>query len=189
LVPIVNILLGVLLLKEKLSKIRLISVGLVIFSVLNLILKSGNLIPWIYLTIALTFGFYGFLRKVAPLGAISGLTVETAILTVPTTVFLITNSNVVWPIVPPNEVWLNYVVLLSIGIVSVFPLLCFSKATTLLKLSTLGFYQYILPTTQLLLAVFVYSQKVSQTTMLNFLLIWLALIFVSLEAALNCRRS
>lgn len=189
LVPVVNILLGVVLLRERLSKIRLIAVGLVIMSVLNLILNSGDLIPWIYLTIAITFGFYGFLRKIAPLSAISGLGIETLILTLPAVIFLIQNSNVVWLSNPQTKLWSTQALLLGSGVVSVIPLVCFSKATTFLKLSTLAFYQYILPTTQLILGVFVFTQKVSQPTILSFLLIWVALIFVSLEAVLNLRKS
>jgi chloramphenicol-sensitive protein RarD len=187
LVPVVNIMLGVLLLKERLSGWRIVALVLVLASVINLLMNSGDLLPWVYLTIALSFGCYGFFRKIAPLGAVAGTGIDTLLLALPALVALGWSSGDLGQLKLFTGTWPIRLLILGAGIVSVVPMLLFTRATRILKLSTMGFFQYIMPSTQLVLAVAFFKQTITRSSLISFALIWTSLALVSIETYLRQR--
>lgn len=179
--PLINVAFGTVLLNERLTKARVLAVLIMAGAIALLIIRSTELDIWVYAAIALSFGFYSLLRKLGPLGAIPGLAVETSILAV--IVVVISALGTVplsYPVIAPAD---SAALLLVCGLVSVIPLWLFSVANRAVPLSTLGFFQYLLPTTQFLLAVTFYHQPASTNTMVSLGLIWIALGIVLIEAA------
>ena len=176
--PLVNVLLGVVLLKEKLSRPRQIAVALACAGVVVLAWGAGSGL-WISLTLAATFALYGFLRKVAPVESLEGLTIETAILA---------------PIALGWILWLDHqgvgglgidrfttILLILAGAVTAVPLLLFNAAAKRLPYSTLGFLQYIAPSLQFLLAVLLFGEKLTTSHIICFGAIWTALVIFAVE--------
>ncbi len=184
--PLINVAFGAIILKERLSIAKLAGVALMAAGLVLLISSSGELTAWIYIVIGLSFGSYSLFRKLGPLGAIQGLAVETSLLTVAVFVgFLCGGVQLDYPMVATSD----QVSLLALGgIVSVVPLWLFSVANRALKLATLGFFQYALPTTQFALAIFYYHQMPSTSTVVSLALIWFALGIVVLESIFVRRR-
>jgi chloramphenicol-sensitive protein RarD len=174
--PLVNVLLGVVLLKEKLSTAQKGAVGLAAAGVAVLALGAGGAI-WISLTLAASFALYGFLRKVAPVDALEGLSIETIFLT---------------PIALGWILWVQHqgtsgflvdrttdLLLVLGGAITAIPLLLFTAAAKRLPYSTLGFLQYVAPSMQFLLAVLAFGEPLTAAHILCFGAIWAALaIFV-----------
>lgn len=185
--PLVNVLLGVLLLKERLRPAQWIPVGLATAGVLYLTFSHGSL-PWIALVLAFTFGLYGLIKKTASLEAFYGLTLETASLFVPALIFL---GAIGWQgkgafgSADPR----TSLLLLASGPVTALPLLMFGGAARRIPLSVLGIIQYLSPTCQFLLGVLVYGEPLAPERLLGFGLIWAALLFFTLEGLLSQRRS
>ena len=181
--PLVNVLLGVVILKESLERPVKLAIGIAAAGVLWLALQVGEL-PWIPLALATSFGLYGLLRKLAPVGALTGLTVETGLL-LPLTV-----SYLGWAVASGHAAflggnrWLDLWLLLA-GPVTAVPLLLFAAAARRLPLSTMGFLQYLSPTLQFLLAVGVYGEAFDRTHAIAFGFIWTA---VAVFAAHSARR-
>ncbi|MCU0223252.1 MAG: EamA family transporter RarD [Acidobacteria bacterium] len=171
--PMVNVALGVVLLRERLSWPKRIAVALAAAGVLWLTLRVGSL-PWISLTLAFSFGMYGLLRKLVPVGALVGLTIETMLL------FPFAVAWLAWAESSGRAVFLQRgrltdLLLLLAGPLTAIPLLWFTGAARRLPLSTLGFLQYIAPSLQFLLAVFVYGEPLHGARLVAFGLIWAAL--------------
>ena len=183
--PLVSIVLGAMFFKEKLSACRVVAVSLMVLAVANMWARSGELMPWVFLVIGLSFGVYGLLRKLGGLNPLAGLAMETLVLT------LVTLAAI--PAMRMESLYLlhatagEWVLLLLAGSVSVLPLWLYAVAAKRLPLVSLGFYQYILPTTQLLLALLYYGQTPSLNTVLSFALIWLALFVVMGETLWRAR--
>jgi chloramphenicol-sensitive protein RarD len=178
--PLVNVLLGRLLLSERLRSWQKVSVCLVVIGVLCQIFVVGPF-PWIALILASTFGLYGLMRKTASFDSLTGLTGETLVITPIALAYLI------WLALSDNMVFwhgaLKFDLLLpASGIVTAIPLLLFAAATRRLRLSTIGFLQYITPTLHFLLAVLLYKESFTAAHMLSFALIWTALIIYSIDA-------
>lgn len=176
--PLVNVLLGVVLLKERLSRAQVAAVGLAAAGVAVLAWGAGSGL-WISLSLAASFATYGFLRKVAPVDAIEGLSIETAILA-PLALGWILWSNA------GGDGGLGVdaattLLLIAAGAVTAVPLLLFTAAAKRLPYSTLGFLQYIAPTLQFLLAVFVYGEALTTAHVICFGAIWTALMIFALE--------
>jgi chloramphenicol-sensitive protein RarD len=166
--PLVNVLLGVVILGERLARPVQIAVGIAATGILWLALHLGEF-PWIPLVLATSFGLHGLMRKLAPVGALAGLTIETALL------LPLTGGYLVWAIAGGRAVFLAGdrsldVRLLLAGPVTAVPLLCFAAAARRLPLSTLGFLQYLSPTLQFLLAVFAYGEAFDRTHAVAFIL-------------------
>lgn len=184
--PLVNVLLGALFLGETLSRPSRWAVGLATAGVLVLAVHVGT-VPWLPLSLALSFGTYGLLRKRAAVDASVGLLVEMALLAPVATAFL---------------AWLGArgqgafgtgtritLLLMAGGVVTALPLVWFGLAVHRLRLATLGFVQYLTPSTQLLLAVWLYGEPFGRPHAVAFGLIWTSLAIYSAEALWRQRRA
>ncbi len=184
--PLVSVLLGVLFLREKLNFWQKISVFLAFIGVLYRAVNIGS-IPWISLSLALTFGFYGFFKKKVRADAIAGLTAEMILLFPLASGFIIfmniKNMGVIGKVSFPI-----FVLLLCTGIVTSLPLLCFNYGVKKIELKTVGFLQYLSPTFQLLLGVFAFKEAFTLNHIVSFAIIWTALLIYSLSHTSFMRR-
>lgn len=185
--PIVSVLLGVIFLRERLRTFQWVAIAMVTAGVVYLTVTFGQL-PWISLVLAVTFGFYGLLKKIAPLGALHGITLETAVLTIPSLVYLlIVNANGTGTFGHSTPL-LDFLLVLS-GPVTAIPLLLFATGARRIPLTTIGLLQYIAPTLQFLLGVLVFHEPFDQSRLIGFMIIWLALVLFSVENLLARRRT
>jgi chloramphenicol-sensitive protein RarD len=184
--PLVNVVLGLLFLRERLRRPQILAVMLAAGGVLYLTIAYGEL-PWISLTLALSFGLYGLIRKVAPVGALVGLAVETMLLAPPAVIYLIyLNSQGVDTIL---RVSLKLdLLLIGCAPLTAAPLLFFTLGAKRLYLSTLGLMQYIGPSGMFLLAVFYYNEPFSANQVWTFAMIWAALVIYSTDSVIYDRR-
>ena len=177
--PLINVVMGVVLLHEHLRRVQWISLFLALIGVLYLTLNYGQF-PWIALTLAVTFALYGYIRKTAALGAVNGLTVEISVLIFPSFLLLIYlgyDGTLVLPSLNTEmHFWLSVA-----GAITVFPLSLFAYGARNIPYSTLGFIQYIAPTFQFLLGVYLFKEVFSVDKFIGFSFIWLALILYSAE--------
>ncbi|TKC98177.1 EamA family transporter [Polyangium fumosum] len=183
--PFVAIGVGIVVLKDSLSVVRRSALLLIVGAVL-LLLRSGELSHWVYLVIGIGWGGYACLKKVTTLDAFTGLLVETTVLTIVLAVLLPTTSLSLG--LPPASLAANITLLMSCGLVSLFPLWLFAHAARRLSLSTMGFFQFVLPSTQLIVALVFYRQPMSSNTLFCFFLIWFALLVIVIETFLSARR-
>ncbi len=178
--PLVNVLLGVLFLKERLRPLQLTAVGIAAAGVIYLTVSYGAF-PWVSIALALSFALYGLIRKVSPVGPLVGLTVETFLLSVPAAIYLIHLEHIGRGAF--GTTGLNITLLLmGAALMTGLPLLLFTKGTKLLNLSTIGFLQYIAPSCTFLLAVFVYQEPLVNAQLVTFISIWVALSIYSTDA-------
>ncbi len=184
--PLVNVLLGVVLLGERLSKAQWLAVALSLGGVTVLAVGLGAF-PWIAVSLALLFGFYGYVRKTAPVGAATGLFVETLVVLIPAILYLL---FIAWQGTGAmGTVSLGYDFLLVFaGIVTAAPLIMFTAAARRLRYATVGFFQYLAPTLQFLLAVGVYGEAFTDTHKITFALIWTALAIYSIDTFMGRRK-
>jgi chloramphenicol-sensitive protein RarD len=183
--PLLSVLLGVIFLRERLRPVQWIPVALAAAGVLYLTLAYGRL-PWIALTLAFTFGFYGFVKKLAPLGSLYGLTLETGIVFPVALIYLavveFTNTGAFL-----HDSALIDILLIGAGLVTTIPLLMFASAAKQIPLTVVGILQYIAPTLQFLIGVLIYHEPFDQSRLVGFGLVWLALILFSAESYLANR--
>ncbi|MFW5652624.1 MAG: EamA family transporter RarD [Planctomycetota bacterium] len=171
--PLVSVLLGFIFLRERLSLGQTAGVLIATVAVTWLTISYGVL-PWVALTLAFSFGFYGLLRKVAHVDAMTGLAVETALLA-PIAVGYLMLLQMQADLAFANEgAWITSL-LVAAGVLTAIPLLFFTNAAKRLRLGTVGLLQYIAPTGHFLLAVVVYDEAFDQDRAIAFLLIWIAL--------------
>ncbi len=184
--PLVNVVLGLLFLRERLRRPQVLAVLLAACGVLYLTISYGEF-PWIALTLAVSFGLYGLIRKVAPVGALVGLAVETMLLSPPAVLYLVyLNSQGVDTIL---RVSLKLdLLLIGCAPLTAAPLLFFTLGAKRLNLSTLGLMQYIGPSGMFLLAVFIYKEPFSTTQVWTFAMIWAALVIYSTDSVIYYRR-
>ena len=184
--PLINVLLGYLFLKERLSPLQLIAVIVAASGTLYLALYLGGP-PWIAITLGLSFGLYGLLRKRLTVGPMLGLLWETALMFLPALAYLL------WLNSQSGQHFLHdsaRIDLLLVGsaLVTVLPLIWFNMAAQKLPLSILGFFQYLAPTMSFLIAVFLYGEQFTSGHAVAFSCIWLALALVSIEPFRRARR-
>lgn len=177
--PLFNVLFGVIL-GERLRLWQWISVGLAATGVAWLTISAGQL-PWIGLTLAFTFGLYGLLRKTASLGALEGLTLETLVMLPLSALFLLLPES------GSSHAFINAgintsLLLIAAGPVTAIPLLLFAYGARRIPLSLVGILQYIGPTIQLLLGIYLYNEAFSPTKFIGYGLIWCALGLYSIES-------
>ncbi len=183
--PLVNVLLGLLILGERLRRMQWLAVGLAAAGVAQQVWQLGSL-PWVSLALALSFGCYGLIRKQAPVAALPGLVVETWLLLPLALGWLLlhpasaTGQAAFWS--TPEALWL-----VAAGPITLVPLICFNAAARHLPYASLGFLQYIAPTLVLLLAVLVYEEPLPPSALLAFVFIWAGLALFSLDAWLTLR--
>ncbi|MEM9501812.1 MAG: EamA family transporter RarD [Pseudomonadota bacterium] len=170
--PLLNVLLGTLLLGERLSRLQWLAVVIAASAVA--LLAAGALTTlWISLTLAFSFGLYGIVRKQVAVGSLPGLTIESAILLLPA-------SGIVWYYAQTsagsafgNDLFLSVVIVFS-GVVTAVPLLLFALAARRMSYSTLGFIQYLAPTIVFLLGLTVFEEELKPAHLGSFVLIWIA---------------
>lgn len=176
--PLVNVLFGVVMLKEKLTRGQMAAVGLAAAGVAVLAIGASSGL-WISLTLAFSFASYGFLRKVAPVDSLEGLSIETAILAP------LALGWVLWLAADGRSGLgmdpLTTFLLVLAGAITAIPLLLFTAAAKRLPYSTLGFLQYIAPSLQFLLAVLVFGEKLTTAHIVCFAAIWTALVVFTFE--------
>ncbi|WKW32576.1 EamA family transporter RarD [Pseudomonas viridiflava] len=184
--PLVNVLLGMVLLGERLRRLQWLAVGLAAAGVAQQVWQVGNL-PWVSLVLPLTFGFYGLIRKKAPVAALPGLVVETWMLVPLALIWLALNPGA---LSAQAEFWTTSqaIWLAAAGPVTLIPLVCFNAAARHLPYTTLGFLQYLAPTLVLLLAVLLYDEHMNASTVVTFACIWAGLAIYSIDAWLSLRR-
>jgi chloramphenicol-sensitive protein RarD len=182
--PLVNFLLGFLFLHERMTRIQFVGVLLAACGTVYLGWFLGTA-PWISLSLAFSFGIYGLVRKMLDVGPMVGMLWETLLLAAPALALLAWSAR--QGTLYFGAAGAGQSVLLALaGLVTVLPLIWFNVAAKKLRLTTLGFFQYIAPSMTFLLSVFVYGETFTQGHAVAFTCIWLALVMVSLE---NWKRS
>lgn len=174
--PLVSILLGMLVLGEKLNRLQVVSFILAAIGV-GYMVYQFHAVPWIALMLATSFGLYGLLKKTVQLGSVFGLTIETMIVT-PIALLFLVNTN--WDGAGSLNVSpLATTLLIGAGAITAIPLLFFASGARRVPLSMVGFLQYIAPTLMLIFGVFIYNEPFTQVHIVSFTLIWTALLIYS----------
>ena len=185
--PLVNIMFGFVLLKERLRPGQWGAVGIAALGVAWLTWQTGT-VPWIALALAASFGAYGLMRKTAALGALEGLTLETMVL------FPLAAAYVAWLswhgqnafITTPSDS--TRLLLIAAGPLTAIPLLLFAAGARKIPLSVLGLLQYLAPTLQFLLGVWVFHEAFSRERLVGFAVIWAALVLYAAEGLIYAKR-
>ncbi|WP_243056338.1 EamA family transporter RarD [Nocardioides sp. SR21] len=184
--PLVTVLMGVLILGERLRPLQWVAMGFATVAVLVLTLDYGRL-PWVALVLAFTFGSYGLCKKTANVGAVESLAFETAVIA---------------PFAGAYLAWLAFtgasnfaahgfdhtLLFMSTGIVTAIPLICFGAAATRVSMVTLGLLQYLAPIIQFALGVLYFHEDMPAGRWVGFVLVWIALIMFTVEAVNHRRR-
>ncbi len=176
--PLVVVLLSMTVFKEKLNPLQWVAIVLASIGVLIMTFQYGR-IPWVALTLAVSFALYGLLKKINSVDSMLALSIETSLLmpfALAYILYIQYQGNGALGVVSPAEV----LALICTGIATAAPLLFFAKATRRIKFSTVGFLQYIAPTLSFLLGVFVFKEQFTPIHLLSFSFIWAALITYSL---------
>ena len=184
--PLVSVLLGVLVLKEALRPLQWLAIVIAMLGMLGQLFMFES-IPWIALSLAFSFGFYGLLRKNLNLHSIAGLALETMIVAPFGLVFLIWLANSGDMAFTHDSISTDGLLILG-GFVTSFPLLCFAAAVTRLSLTSMGMFQYIAPSLSLVIAVFMYDETFGLSRAIMFCCIWVALLIFSIETYYHHRR-
>jgi chloramphenicol-sensitive protein RarD len=177
--PLFNVLLGVLVLHERPRPVQWLALGLAALGVVGMAWVSGAA-PWVSLALALTFGLYGLLKKLAPLGAQDGLALETLILAplvIPALAWFASHGGDTAHATPATWLWL-----LAAGPLTAVPLLLFAYGAQRITLSTLGLLQYLGPTLQFAIGLWVFHEPMQPARLAGFGVIWLALLVYSGES-------
>lgn len=178
LTPLINVALGVLILRERMARLQAAAVLLAGIGILIQVVLLAS-VPWISLILAVSFGVYGLVRKQIALDGLSGLFVETLI--------LLPLGLLVFAILTASEtsnflVAGNTLLLIACGVVTALPLLAFAGAARRLRLSTVGFLMYLNPTLQFLIALLVFNEPLDGVQLISFVTIWIALALYSWSA-------
>jgi chloramphenicol-sensitive protein RarD len=184
--PLVSVLLGVVFLRERLRRWQWVAVALATAGVLYLAWSYGAP-PWIALTLAFTFGTYGLVKKVAPLGSLNGLTLETGMLALPAVLYLI-YEDIMGRGAFLRGGPLSDGLMAGAGLVTMVPLLMFVSAARRIPLSLLGILQYMAPTLQLLIGVMVYGEAFTRTKAVGFGVVWASLVIFGIDGLIAARR-
>lgn len=181
--PLVNVLLGVVILRERLRPFQWVAIGLAATGVGYLAIVYGD-VPWIAIGLAVSFGTYGLVKKKAPLGSVAGLTLETGLLFLPAVAFLIAvdmrGSGVFLELDAGTKA-----LVVAAGPVTTLPLVLFAAAVQRIPLSAIGILQFIAPTIQFFLGVMVYKEPFSHQQLVGFALVWSAVIVFTAEGILT----
>jgi chloramphenicol-sensitive protein RarD len=178
--PLVSVALGVLFLRERLVKGQWVAVGIAVLAVLVLTVSYGRL-PWISLTLALSFGTYGLVKKFVGLGAVASLTIETAVLA-PLALIFLTQWEISGQAAFVMDGTTITVLLILLGPVTAIPLLAFGASANRIPLSTIGILQYMTPILQFLLGLLVFQEAMTPGRWIGFVLVWIALVVFTVVA-------
>ncbi|MFE0013905.1 EamA family transporter RarD [Mesorhizobium sp. NPDC059054] len=184
--PLVNVLVGALLLGERLNRLQIAAVALAAIAVIVLTVEGGTL-PWVSLALAFSFAAYGFFRKTLPIGPSQGFLLEVLILSIPALAY------VIWLALKGEGNFAagnatDTLLFMGSGIVTAVPLLLFAFGAKLLRLSTIGIMQYIAPTIVFMIAVFIFGEPFDTTKAVAFGLIWAALAIYTWSMLAASRR-
>lgn len=185
--PLVTVLMGVLVLGERLRPLQWAALAVAGVAVLGLTVAQGRA-PYIALALAFSFGTYGLLRKKADVGAVEGLTVETVLLSPLAVGFVVWVQASGQGHAGHDFPW-HLLLLSTAGLVTALPLLCFGGAATRVPLTTLGLLQYVAPTLQFVLGITVRHEPMSVSRWVGFAIIWAALVVFSLDSVRSRRQS
>jgi len=178
--PLINVVLGLVFLKERLRPLQTVAVILAGVGVTYLTIQFGEL-PWVALAIAFSFGFYALIRKVAPVSSLVGLSIETLLLSLPALGYLIyLDVNGVGSFL--RITWTLDLLMIGAALVTALPLLLFTKGARRLNLATVGLLQYIAPSCTFALAVFYYREPFVSAQLWTFIMIWTALGIYSYDS-------
>ena len=184
--PLISVLLGIIFLKERLSKAQQLSVVIAAIGVIILAVSYGE-IPWISFILAITFAFYGLIKKSLTIDPLRGMTIET-LFVLPVALlyfaYLLKKDQAVF-----FESSISMMILIALtGVATAVPLVLFAKGTKTMPLYMSGFIQYIAPTLMLIIGVFIYKEQFSQIEFLSFSFIWVALILFTASKIMEVRK-
>lgn len=191
--PLVNILLGMIFLGERVNKWQTVSILCAVAAVTILTIQVGQL-PWIALVLAFSFGFYALLRKKAGADSAVGLVVETTLLFPVALGFLLYLTFTAEPSASTEAAsgflfdYESLLLLIGTGVVTATPLILFTTAAKHLKFTTIGILQYLSPTMHVIIAVYLYNEPFDQSRLFAFALIWLGLVIYSVDGYRGRRR-
>ncbi len=181
--PLVSVLMGVLLLGERLRTLQWVALGIAGVAVLALTVEYGHP-PWVALILAFSFGSYGLAKKKANAGAVESLVIETAVISPVALGYIVFLMLTGASTFVNHGVW-HVVLMMGTAVITVVPLLCFGGAATRIPLSTLGLMQYLTPTVQFILGLVVFGEPMPPMRWVGFGLIWLALALFTVESLRN----
>lgn len=184
--PLVNVIFGLVIFKERLRPWQVLAVGLAALGVLNLVFRADT-VPWIALSLACTFSIYGLIRKLVKLGSVEGLLVETA-LVMPVALGYVVYLALAGEVHFLSHGWRLDLLIILAGPVSALPLIWFTSGARRLDYSTVGIFQYIAPSLQFLLGVFVYEEPFGNVQLVTFACIWTALAIFTVDSLRHMRR-
>ncbi|RYL88865.1 EamA family transporter RarD [Sporolactobacillus sp. THM7-4] len=184
--PLISILLGILFLKEKLTVWQIVAFILAACGVLIQTIEFGQ-VPWIALSLAFSFGFYGLTRKLIRMDTISELTFETLFVT-PIALYYLIHVQIAGTAAFGNVSLLTTLLLIGTGVVTAVPLLCFAEGAKYISLTMIGFFQYITPTLSLIIGITLYHEPFTGVQLISFSFIWFALIIFSLSGTALMKR-
>lgn len=183
--PLVNVLIGMVLLGERQNPVQWVAIGIAAFGVAMQALSVGG-VPWIALILAFTFGIYGYIRKTVNVGSVPGLMVEVLLL-LPIALAYLAYSFVTFgpgPLVNPGDMtWL-----IVTGPATAGTLILFAYGARQLRLTTIGMFQYLAPSMHFLIAVFLFNEPLSGLRLFSFMVIWVSLIIFSGDSWLRAQR-
>lgn len=185
--PLLNVAIGMAFFGERMRRLQLVAIALAVIGVAIQVLTFGA-VPWVALALASSFATYGAIRKRLPVDSISGLWLETAILTPFMLSYLVFFAHSSASDLTVNSWHLN-VLLVAAGLVTTIPLLCFTAAAQRIRYATLGFFQYIAPSLMFLLAVLVYGEPLQQSKLVTFIIIWSALALYTVDSVIQRQRN
>ncbi|MBW8351971.1 EamA family transporter RarD [Bacillus sp. IITD106] len=178
--PLVSIILGIIFLKESLSRMQMFSFFLAVVGVFILTISYGKF-PWVSFGLALTFGVYGLVKKIIKVDSSIGLALETLLIMPVAFIYLsihmVNGSSALF-----SGSFINDILLIASGAITAIPLLFFAKGVQKIPLYLMGFIQYIAPTMMLILGVFIYGEPFGVTRLIAFAFIWSALALVTLSS-------
>lgn len=178
--PLISVIIAAIVLKERLWPAQMVAIGFAVIAVGILAWDAGGL-PWISLTLAISWGFYALARKALPVGPNQGFFLEVLILTFPALAYVAylesRGAGHYLGAFAANDTWL----LMFAGVATAVPLMIYANAAKLLKLSTIGIMQYIAPSIVFLIAVFVFKEPFGSTKLIAFCFIWAALLVYSIS--------
>ncbi|MET4805234.1 EamA family transporter RarD [Limibacillus sp. MBR-115] len=178
--PLVNVVLGFVVLRERLNRAQMVAVAIAATGVINLTLQLGS-VPWLALTLACTFGIYGLIRKTAPLASMEGLFMETVLLT-PFALGYIFFLEIGGQGTVGETGWSGLFLLILSGPVTALPLIWYASGARRLRFSTIGLFQYLAPTCIVLVAVFLFGEPFTTAHLITFACIWTALAIYSFDS-------
>lgn len=184
--PLLNVVVGFLFFSERLRKLQWIALAIASSGVAYLTWSYGT-VPWIALSLATTFGLYGVVKKLAPLNAILGLSLETLILLVPAVIYLAIASKIYQQPIGSTTIS-GWALLAGTGVVTTIPLVLFAAAAQRIPLVLVGLFQYIAPSLQFTLGVLVYQEAFTRERQIGFSIVWGALLLFAVENFYNQSR-